>query len=180
MVLLYVRKPGKLPKNLLRGAPLGRAPFAQASNFQPDDLNFKLVLRFNFGFQPIEGPRSKFLDCTTSEASQMKMIFLSFRFKIVLFALNVHEVELIDDPHPFQQVNRPVNCRPIDSRVAFSRQPEQAGRIQVRSRILNRLDHSPPLRRHTDLLAFQSTQQVKSFECLGSGGLLPPCELVAI
>jgi hypothetical protein len=56
------------------------------------------------------------------EAGEMHVIDVRFRLIKMLLAIQVHQVELIDEAQSLQKFERPVHRGPIDTVIAFARQ----------------------------------------------------------
>ena len=75
----------------------------------------------------------------------MAMVFARLHFVIVLLALDVHQVQLIDQSLVLQQRNGAVNCRSIDIRFTLSCQAQQFRRIKMTRNFLNNFNDRPSL-----------------------------------
>lgn len=135
-----------------------RAFTAQAADFETHHLNLKLILRRDFLLQPLEGRTGKFLDLSAAEAREMEMLFLGSDFVVVLFALDVHEVKLVDHAHALQEVNGAVDGGSVNVGVALACLLEQARRVKMAGRFLNRLDECSTLRGKADASAFEGIE----------------------
>ncbi len=69
---------------------------AHSSYFETHGLDGKIVLRGDLALQSLEGGAVKLLDLPAMEASQMQMIFLGLDLVIMLFAVEVHQIQLIN------------------------------------------------------------------------------------
>ena len=90
------------------------APPALSSYFETHYLDGKIFLRGDLALQPLERGTVKLFDLSAMEARQMEMVLLCLDLVIMLFPVQVHQVQLIDQPQAFEQFKGPVNGRAID------------------------------------------------------------------
>ena len=67
----------------------------------------------------------------------MNVIAAQFTFVVMAFAVQMHQVELIDQPLPLQQVERPVDGASIDRGVDGSRLAQDLAGVQMPGRGFN-------------------------------------------
>jgi hypothetical protein len=144
---------------LLRGTPP-----AQSSNLETHDLNFKIVLCRDLPLQPLECGAVKLLDLSTTKTGKMQMVFLRLDFVIMLFSVEVHQVQLIDEPEPLQQLQGPVYGRAIDIGVPLSGSRQEGGCIKVGVRALDGFDQRTPLRGQPNPPRLYLIQQLAAFQ----------------
>jgi hypothetical protein len=70
----------------------------------------------------------------------MEMILLSLDLVVMLFSVEVHQVQFIDHPESLQQLDGSVHRSSIDIRISIARQIQQALRVQMSRRLLNGLN----------------------------------------
>src|ERR1700722_1508322 len=80
---------------------LRRAPPAHSSNLETHDLHCKIVLCRDFPLETLECGAVELLDLSTMKTGKMQMVFLRLDLVIMLFSVEVHQVQLIDQPEPF-------------------------------------------------------------------------------
>jgi hypothetical protein len=139
---------------------------AQASHFETHHLYFKVFLSGDLSLQTLERGTVELLDLSAMKARQMQMVFLRFDFVIVLFPVEVHEIQLIDQAQPLQQLQGPVDGRAIDVRVALARAQQQGGGVKMGIRLLDGFDQRAPLRRQTNALCLYLIQQIAALQHL--------------
>src|ERR1700679_2590068 len=93
---------------------LRRAPPAHPSNLEAHDLHCKIVLCRDFPLETLECGAVKFLDLPAMKTGKMQMVFLRLDLVIMLFSVEVHQVQLIDEAQPLQQLEGPIDGRAID------------------------------------------------------------------
>lgn len=148
----------------LRARPRQRAALAAPpADLQARDANVKSLLARYLRLQPLEQRACELLDPAALEASQMHVIDVGFRFVEVFLAVQVHEVQLIDQTQFLQQLNRPVNGRPIDVFVALPRQFQQSCGVQVAIGGLDGFDKDPALARDANASQGQFLEQRTTF-----------------
>ncbi|MGB8061347.1 MAG: hypothetical protein WCF26_05595 [Candidatus Sulfotelmatobacter sp.] len=70
----------------------------------------------------------------------MAMIAAGFRFVIVLLTLDVHQIQLIDQPMFLKQRNRSIDGGSIDIPILFPGNLQQRSDIEVPRGVLNNTD----------------------------------------
>lgn len=68
------------------------------------------------------------------------MIDVGFRLIEVLLTIEMHEIKLVDQAETFQQVQRPVDGRPIDPAVTIPRERQESSGIEVTFGFLHYFD----------------------------------------
>jgi len=131
---------------------------AKSSNFKPYGLNLELVLRRNLLFQSLKRRSRKLHNLSAPKAGQMQMLLLGLDFVIVLFAVEMHQVQFVDQAQLFEQLDGSVNRSLIDIRIPLARHVQQACCVQMGSRLLNGLNQSAPLRSQPDPSGFHFIQ----------------------
>jgi hypothetical protein len=132
---------------------------AKSSCFQTYYLNLKLVRRRDFMLQPLKRGSREFDDLPAREAGKMKMILFCPDLVIVLLAVEVHQIELVDHAQFLQQLDGPIDGRAVDFWFSLRGLLQQAFRIEMRGRLLNRLDQSAALRSEAYSSGSQLIQQ---------------------
>ena len=95
--------------------------------------------------QPLEGGTDELFNLPAIKARKMEMIFLGLDLVVVLFTVEVHQVQLIDHPESLQQLDGSVHRSSIDIRISIARQLQQALRVQMSRRLLNGLNQCASL-----------------------------------
>jgi hypothetical protein len=145
----------------------GCSAFATApADLQPGDSNVEPFLTGDLGFQAFEQRAGDFLDPSTFEAGEMNMIDVGFRFVEMLLAIQMHQVEFINQPQLLEKVERSIYRRPVDLAVSLLRQRQQRRGIQVTIRLLDRLDQYPPLAGNAHAPETQLLKQRPSIQSL--------------
>ena len=67
-----------------------------AADLQPNDSNMKSLLPGNFRFQAVEQGAGKLFNMSALKARQMEMIDVGFRLIKMLLAVQVHEIEFVN------------------------------------------------------------------------------------
>ena len=75
----------------------------------------------------------------------MNVVNISLGFVEVLLAIEMHQVEFVDQPELFEKVNRAVHRGPVDLPISPTREFQQGGGVQVPIGLLNRFEQDPPL-----------------------------------
>lgn len=113
---------------------------ALSSHLETHNLHFKIILCRYFPLETLEGGAVKLLDPSATKAGEMQMVFLSLNLVIVLFSVEVHQVELIDQPKALEQFQGPVDGRTIDIGISLASERQESRRIKMRVRTLDGFD----------------------------------------
>src|SRR5438270_367197 len=100
------REPAVAFRLALRDRP---ASAAISANFEARHNNMEPALPLNLPLQPVEEVALKLLNLPAPQARHMEMIALGTSLIVVLFALQVHEIQLIHQPMALQQSQRAVH-----------------------------------------------------------------------
>lgn len=84
-------------------------------------------------------------DFSTAEACGVDVVTLGFSFVIVSLAMDVHEIEFIDQAMPLEQLESPVNRTAIDRRVEAPRLAQDLRGIEMTRCRLDHLQDRLPL-----------------------------------
>jgi len=134
---------------------LRRAPPAKSSYFETHYVYFEILLGGDLPLQTLKCGTIEFLDLPAMETRQVQMILLCLDLVIMLFTVEVHQVELIDQPHALEQLKRPVNGSAIDFGVPLAGALQKSGSVQMGICTLNGFDQRASLRGQTNTSSFQ-------------------------
>jgi hypothetical protein len=137
------------------GTALATAP----ADFEAGDSNVKTLLPGDFRLQPLEQRTGEFLNAATLEARQMHMVHVGFGFVEVFLPVQMHQIQLINQPHFLEKVNRSVHGCPVNLPVTLPCQRQQRGGVQVAIRLLDRFDQDFPLPGNADATERQFLEQ---------------------
>ena len=76
-------------------------------------------------FKLLEHGAGKLLDAAASETGQMDMIAFGLDLVIMLFALQVHQIEFIDQPQLLEQIDGAIHRGTVDVRFPLAGQFEK-------------------------------------------------------
>jgi len=94
----------------------------------------------------------------------MNMIPPGLDLVIVLFAVQVHEVQLIHEPEFLEQFNGAVHGGTIDAGFSLPRQLQQGSCIEMGVSLLNDFDKRTALSRHSYALCDEFVQEMSSLK----------------
>jgi hypothetical protein len=124
----------------------GCAAFAATpADFEAGDPNVETFLPGDFRFQTFKQWTSEFLDPSAFETRQMHVIHIGLCFIEMFFAVQVHQIEFINQPHLLEKINRSVHGCPIDLPVTLLRQRQQRCGVQMAICFLNGFQQYPSL-----------------------------------
>jgi hypothetical protein len=139
-------------------------PPAQPSNLETHDLYCKIILCRDLPFQPLECGAVKLLDFPTTKTGKMQMVFLRLDLVIMLFSVEVHQVQLIDQPQALEQLQGPVYGRAIDIGVPLAGARQERSCIKVGVRALDGFDQRTPLCGQPNPPRLNLIQQLAAFQ----------------
>ena len=88
----------------------------------------------------------------------MNVVAFGLDFVVVLFPLQVHQVQLVDESKFFEEFKGPVHRGPVDIWFAFSCKLQQGCGIEVLFGLLNDFNEDTALRRQTHALGGKFVQ----------------------
>ena len=77
---------------------------------------------------------------TTLKTCKVQVIAPGFYLVVVLFTLQVHQVQLVDESMLFQQLDGPIDRSPVDLRLSLARQLQQRGCVEMFRSLLNHFE----------------------------------------
>ena len=132
---------------------------AISADFEPTDDNLKTAVALDLPFQPVEEITLKLDDFATTQAGHVNMVALGTSLVVVLLALHMHQVELVNQPMPLQQIERPIDGHAVNAWVKLARVTENLSGIEVLLRIFDNFENRPPLVGHAQAARRQSGLQ---------------------
>lgn len=128
-------------QRLLRGAALSTV----ATDFETTHYDVEAAFALNLPFQTVKQIAFKFGDFPAAKTSHVNMVTVRPAFVEVFFALHVHEVKLVDQTMPFQQLERAIYRDAIDTRIELACMAQDLGSIQMLLCGFNHAQDRPPL-----------------------------------
>ena len=90
---------------------------AVAADFQAGNNDVEAAIALDLSFEAIEEITFEFGDFSAAQAGHVDMVPLGATFVIMLLALQVHEVEFVNQAVAFQEIQRAVDGHAIDLRI---------------------------------------------------------------
>jgi hypothetical protein len=118
---------------------------ALTPDFQADYLDLKAMFRGDLLLQLLKRGAGVFNDCSATEAGKMKMSADRLGFKIVLLALQVHKVELVNQPKLFEKLKSAIHRGSVNMGISLTGPLEQRGSVQMDIGFLQAGDYSASL-----------------------------------
>src|SRR6266852_4446428 len=118
---------------------------ATTATFQSDDTNSESHLPGNFRLHLFKYGRGELLDVSTFKARQMNVVYGCLGFVEVLLAVQVHEIEFIDQAKLFQKFKGSVDCSSIDLPIPLLCKRKQTCCVKVAVSLLNDFEQNLPL-----------------------------------
>jgi hypothetical protein len=106
-------------------------PLAKSTHFQPDYPDLEATLLNHLFFQFLERRTRVFHDRAAPEAGHVAVISIGFGLVIVLLALNVHQIQFIDQPTVFEQREGSIDRGAIDIRILFPGDLQKPSGVQM-------------------------------------------------
>ncbi len=113
---------------------------AIAAYFRTRQQHLKSEVALNLLSQPLQRFPEKFFHFTAAQADHMGMFLLQPRLVIVLIAAIVHQVQFIHQTARLQHFQRAIDGDPVQLRVLFFRQLEQALGIQMLAGLIDQFE----------------------------------------
>src|SRR5262249_51651741 len=129
----------------LRIARQPPAFLALTTDFQANHLDLKAVFRRDLLLQLLKRGAGVFNDCSASEARKMKVSTDRLCFKIVLLALQVHKIELVNQPELFEELKSAIHRGSVNIGISLTGPLEQRGSVQMDVGFLQTGDHGASL-----------------------------------
>jgi hypothetical protein len=143
---------------------LRRAPPAQPSYLETHYVYFEILLRGDLPLQTLKCGTIEFLDFPALETRKMKMVLLCLDLVVVFLTVEVHQVELIDQPHALEQLKRPVDGGTINLGVPLASSRQQGCSVKVGICKLNGFDQRASLRGQTNASGFYLIEQITALQ----------------
>src|SRR5262249_54161378 len=119
-----------------------------ASHLEARNHDVKLTVALYLALQPVKEVAFELNYLPAPQASHVDMVTLRASFVEVLLALQVHKIQFIDQPVPFEQIERAIDGYAINSGINFSGLPKNLTCIQVLFGGLDDTQNRLPLMRH--------------------------------
>ena len=140
------------------------AQTAKPSCLKPYNLNLEIVFCRYLLFEPFKCGSRELDNLSTPKTSQMQMVLMSFCLKVVLLAVQVHQIQFVDQAQHLKQFDRSVHCRAVNIGITLAGALQQARCIQMSRCLLNGFDQSAALRGQADPPDLQLMQQFATIE----------------
>src|SRR5215472_6971041 len=134
---------------------LGAATFTVAADLQPCHQDAETALPCHRVFQLIEQLAFELDDFAAAQAGHVHMIAPGPAFVEVTLALDMHQVQFVDQALPFEQADGPVDGDAVDGRIDAPRFPQDLSRIQMLFGSLNDAQDGATLPGQTDAAVHQ-------------------------
>src|SRR5271166_484223 len=141
------------PKNTnFHEAPLLRSPAFRAisADLQPRNQHPEPAVFFNPLFQFFEFVAHELGDLSTAQTRHMDVIASQPALVIMTFAVDVHQIELVNHPMPLEQPQSPVHRAAVYAGIDLLRLAQNLARIQMFAGRLHHAENRAPLLRHTN------------------------------
>ncbi len=109
----------------------GAAISTITANFEARNDDVKAAIALDLSFEAIEKVAFKLGNLAAAETSHVDVISLRTTFVKMFFALQVHEIELVDKALPFEKIQGAVDGDAIDLRIEFLGAAQYSGGVEV-------------------------------------------------
>jgi len=129
---------------------------AIAAHFRPRQQNLKSEVALDLLAQPLQRLTEEFFHLAAAQADHVRMLLLQPCLVVMLVADVVHQVQLVHQAARLQHLQRAIHRDPVQLRVFFFRQLEQALGIQMLAGLIDQFEqylalageaHAPLLQR---------------------------------
>jgi hypothetical protein len=135
------------------------ATAAAATHFKSHNPDVEPCLTRDFRLQAFKQGARELFDSPALEAGKVHVIDVRLRLIKVLLAVQVHEIQFIDQTQLLEEFQGSVDRGPVNSLVALPRQLQQTRRVKMAVRVLDRLDKDLSLSRDADASQGEFLQQ---------------------
>lgn len=117
----------------VRCGPLSNLPFfilvaadrTPASDFKPDYSDIKPCSGRDLALELLKQGTAVFLNLAALQACEVNVILLGSDLVVVLFPIQMHEIEFVNESQPLQLLDGPVHGGAVDTWLSLSSQREQ-------------------------------------------------------
>jgi hypothetical protein len=116
------------------GVSFGRCAAAGgtiAADFEPGDNDVEAAIALDLSLEAVEQIAFEFGDLSATETGHVDVISLRATLIKMFFALQVHEIEFIDQPLALEEVEGAVDGDAVDLRIEFLGAAKNSGGIEV-------------------------------------------------
>jgi hypothetical protein len=113
------------------GIPLGFAIGAVTADFSARDGDFDLAVLLDLTLHLLEEAALYFPYFPTSQAGDMNVVARAVAFVKMLLAVDVEKIQLINQPHFLEHIQRAVNGDAVDLRINLLRALENGARVEM-------------------------------------------------
>jgi hypothetical protein len=121
---------------------------AVSADFKAGDENVELALALNLPFETVEQSALELGDLAAPQTCHMDVIPLWAPFVEMLLALQVHEIEFIDQAVALEQAECAIDGDAIDVGIELAGATQNLTRIEMLLRSLHNAQNGAPLMRH--------------------------------
>src|SRR5215831_755848 len=112
---------------------------AVAANFQAGHHVVKPAIALDLPLETVEEVAFELRDLAAAQAGHVDVVALRASLIVMLFALQVHQIQFVDQPVAFQEVEGSIHRDPVHLRVDLPRSAKDLAGIEM---LLGRLDHA--------------------------------------
>jgi hypothetical protein len=123
---------------------------AISANLQPRNQHPESAVLLHLSLQPLKAVTHKLCDLPAAQTRHVNVVALQLALVVVSLAVDVHQVEFIDQPLPLEQSQRSVHRAAIDAGIQFLRLPQNLAGIQMLARSFHYAQDGTPLLGHAD------------------------------
>ena len=109
----------------------GAAGGAVASYFEAADYDVEVAVALDLALEAVEEVAFEFHDFSAAQAGHVDVVALWPALVVMLFALHVHEVELVDQPVALEQVDGAIDGDFIDLGIQFAGFAQDLAGVEV-------------------------------------------------
>ena len=128
-------------------SPAGRAISA---HFQPRNQHAESAIFLHLLFQLLKTVAHKLGDLAAAQASHVDVVALQFALVVVAFAVDVHQVEFVDQPLPLEQPQGAVDRAAVDAGIDLLRLAQDLAGVQMLLGGFHHAQDGAPLLRHAE------------------------------
>ena len=123
---------------------------AVPADFRPREGDLESELRLHLAADGLELFAEKFLDAAAAQADDVRVLLFQAGFVVMLFALEVRQIQLVHQTAFLEQLQRAIHGDAIELGIFFLGHLIQALGVQMQAGVVDQIEQQTPLAREAD------------------------------
>jgi hypothetical protein len=121
-----------------------------AANFKSGEEYPEAAILFDLLLEPLKLVADEFRDLAATKTRHVDVIALQLALVIMALAIDVHQIEFVDQPLPLQQAKRSINRAAVDTRIKFLRLAKNLAGVKMFAGGFHHAENGAALLGHAD------------------------------